>query len=75
MEGLIADLLRSAGYVCAEHGEGTDDDIDIVAGKGILGLEPPRLIVQVKSQASPIDSPTVSQLHGSFQSTVLTKVC
>ena len=66
MEGLIADILRSAGYVCAEHGEGTDDGIDIVAGKGILGLEPPRLIVQVKSQASPVDSPTVSQLHGSL---------
>lgn len=66
MEGLIADLLRSAGYVCTEHGEGTDDGIDIVAGKGILGLEPPRLIVQVKSQASPVDSPTVSQLHGSL---------
>ncbi|MCQ1954130.1 restriction endonuclease [Arthrobacter sp. zg-Y238] len=66
MEGLIADILRSAGYVCTEHGEGTDDGIDIVAGKGILGLEPPRLIVQVKSQASPVDSPTVSQLHGSL---------
>ncbi|MFF3036695.1 restriction endonuclease [Arthrobacter citreus] len=66
MEGLIADLLRSAGYVCTEHGEGTDDGIDIVAGKGILGLEPPRIIVQVKSQAAPVDSPTVSQLHGSL---------
>ncbi len=66
MEGLIADLLRSAGYVCTEHGEGTDDGIDIVAGKGILGLEPPRIIVQVKSQATPVDSPTVSQLHGSL---------
>ena len=66
MEGLIADILRSAGYVCTEHGEGTDDGIDIVAGKGILGLEPPRLIVQVKSQAAPVDSPTVSQLHGSL---------
>ena len=66
MEGLIADLLRSAGYVCNEHGEGTDDGIDIVAGKGILGLEPPRIIVQVKSQATPVDSPTVSQLHGSL---------
>lgn len=66
MEGLIADLLRSAGYVCTEHGEGTDDGIDIVAGKGILGLEPPRIIVQVKSQDSPVDSPTVSQLHGSL---------
>lgn len=66
MEGLIADILRSAGYICTEHGEGTDDGIDIVAGKGILGLESPRLIVQVKSQASPVDSPTVAQLHGSL---------
>ncbi|MBO0896115.1 restriction endonuclease [Arthrobacter sunyaminii] len=66
MEGLIADILRSSGYVCTEHGEGTDDGIDIVAGKGILGLDSPRIIVQVKSQASPVDSPTISQLHGSL---------
>lgn len=66
MESLVADILRTAGYVCTEHGEGTDDGIDIVAGKGILGLDSPRLIIQVKSQASPVESPTVSQLHGSL---------
>ncbi|WP_120521468.1 restriction endonuclease [Arthrobacter celericrescens] len=66
MEALVAEILKADGFVCTEHGQGTDDGIDLVAGKGLLGLDSPRVIVQVKSQASPVDSPTVSQLHGSL---------
>lgn len=66
MESLIAEILSADGFVCTEHGQGTDEGIDIVAGKGLLGLDSPRLIVQVKSQAAPVDAPTVSQLHGSL---------
>ncbi|GAB3556193.1 restriction endonuclease [Spelaeicoccus albus] len=67
MESLVAEILRANDYVCMEHGAGTDDGIDLVAGKGLLGLEAPRIIVQVKSQASSVDSPTVQQLHGALK--------
>jgi len=66
MESLVSEILKAEGFVCTEHGQGADDGIDIVAGKGLLGLDSPRLIVQVKSQASPVDAPTISQLHGSL---------
>lgn len=66
MESLVSEILKADGFVCTEHGQGPDDGIDIVAGKGLLGLDSPRLIVQVKSQASPVDSATISQLHGSL---------
>lgn len=34
------------------------------AGKGPLGLDAPRLIVQVKSSPTPVDARVVRELHG-----------
>jgi restriction system protein len=61
---LVAAILETEGFVCEVAPEGPDGGIDIFAGRGPLGLDSPRLLVQVKSSASAIDAPTVRQLHG-----------
>lgn len=43
---------------------GPDGGIDIFAGRGPLGLDSPRLIVQVKSSQSPADVKIVRELQG-----------
>lgn len=60
---LVTDLLTADGFQCFQSPPGPDGGIDIVAGKGPLGLDSPRLLVQVKS-GSQIGAPVVTQLHG-----------
>ena len=43
------------GWVTKFSPPGADGGVDILAGRGSLGLEAPRLCVQVKSQPSPAD--------------------
>ena len=45
-------------------GKGADGGVDIVAGRGAMGFEPPRLCVQVKSSQYPEDIKTVRELQG-----------
>ena len=66
MEGLIAEILTAEGFVCETHGPGTDQGIDIVAGRGPLGLDSPRILVQVKSSKEPVSSEVVQQLSGNI---------
>ena len=47
---------------------GPDRGVDILAGRGPLGLDPPRLCVQVKSQASTADVTVYRTLQGTMQS-------
>jgi restriction system protein len=61
---LVGAILTAEGFVCAVSPEGPDGGIDIYAGRGPLGLDAPRLLVQVKSGTGAIDAPTVRQLHG-----------
>lgn len=60
---LVTELLTADGYTCFQSPPGPDGGIDIVAGKGPLGLDTPRLLVQVKSGGQ-IGAPVVTQLHG-----------
>ena len=46
---------------------GADGGVDILAGRGSLGLDEPRLCVQVKSQNSPVDVTVLRTLQGSMQ--------
>ncbi len=64
MAHLVGAVLEAQGFVCDVSPEGPDGGIDIFAGQGPLGLDPPRLIVQVKSSPTPIDARTVRELHG-----------
>lgn len=59
---LVAALLSANGWNCTQSPPGPDGGVDIIAGRGLLGLDDP-LLVQVKS-GSQIGSPVVSQLHG-----------
>lgn len=59
---LVAALLRAEGFDAEEAPPGADGGIDITAGRGLLGLESPKLIVQVKTPQ--IGSEVVAQLNG-----------
>ena len=63
---LIADILRVEGYTCDVSPEGPDFGVDIIAGRGPLGLDSPTLIVEVKSEAGPIGAPVVRGLQGAM---------
>ncbi|TCM39610.1 restriction endonuclease [Kribbella sp. VKM Ac-2568] len=65
---LIADILRTEGYTCDVSPEGPDFGVDIIAGRGPLGLDSPTLIVEVKSEAGQIGAPVVRGLQGAMAS-------
>jgi restriction system protein len=64
---LIAAILSAQGYVTNVSPAGPDSGIDIVAGRGALGFESPRLVVQVKSGDIVADQPTLQSLIGCVQ--------
>lgn len=64
---LIAAILTAQGYETHVSPPGPDAGIDIVAGRGALGFESPRLVVQVKSGDVSADQPTLQGLIGSVQ--------
>jgi len=64
---LVAEILKAQGYLVNVSPPGPDRGIDIVAGRGPLGFDPPRIIVQVKSGTA--DQPTLQALIGSIQDT------
>lgn len=65
---LVADILRVQGYVCEVSPEGPDSGVDIIAGRGPLGLDSPTVIVEVKSESGQIGAPVVRGLHGAMAS-------
>lgn len=66
---LVAAILRAQGYQAEVTPPGPDRGIDIVAGKGALGFEGPRLVVQVKSGSVVADQPMLQGLLGCIQDT------
>ena len=61
---LVAALLTVQGYQVRVSPEGPDGGIDIIAGRGPLGFEHPRLAVQVKSGDDPVDVKVLRELQG-----------
>lgn len=61
---LVESILKAQGYTTYRSPEGADGGADILAGAGPLGFGSPRLCVEVKSESSPIDRPTVDKLLG-----------
>ncbi|MBA2133974.1 restriction endonuclease [Capillibacterium thermochitinicola] len=61
---LVAAILQAQGYQVKVSPEGPDGGIDIIAGKGPLGFDPPRLAVQVKSSELPVDVKVLRELQG-----------
>jgi restriction system protein len=64
---LVEAVLQAQGYTTYRSPEGADGGVDILASPGGLGFGHPRICVQVKSQDSPIDRPTLDQLIGTMQ--------
>jgi restriction system protein len=67
MARLVEEILKAMGYTTFRSAPGPDKGIDILASAGPLGFDRPRICVQVKSQDSPVDSPTLNQLIGTMQ--------
>lgn len=61
---LVEAVLQAQGYTTYRSPEGADGGADILAGSGSLGFDEPRLCVEVKSESTPIDRPTVDKLLG-----------
>lgn len=64
---LIECILNAQGYVTTKSDPGKDGGVDILAGVGALGFDEPRLCVQVKSSASPVDVRILRELQGVMQ--------
>jgi restriction system protein len=61
---LVSALLTAQGYRAQASPPGADGGVDIVAGRGPMGFDPPRLCVQVKSSDTPEDVKTLRELQG-----------
>ncbi len=67
MADLVAAILEADIYQCEVSPPGADQGVDIIAGTGLLGLTPPKIVVQVKSEArAPSGLPVVQQLQGAI---------
>ena len=64
---LVTALLKAQGYQTQTAPPGADGGVDIIAGRGPMGFDPPRLCVQVKSSDNPIDVGTLRELQGSMR--------
>ena len=63
MEVLVAALLRAQGYTVHKNKKGPDGGLDLLAGSGPLGLDSPKLVVQVKSGEGPTGAKEVREFR------------
>ena len=64
MARLVDSVLKAQGYHTRLSPEGPDEGADILAGKGNLGFDSPKICVQVKSSDSPVDVSVLRELEG-----------
>jgi len=64
---LVSALLTAEGFSCFMSPPGADGGADVLAGMGPLGMDSPKLVVQVKSQTSPVGDAVVQQLDGAIR--------
>jgi restriction system protein len=64
---LVEAVLQAEGYVTTRSEPGPDGGVDILAGSGPMGFEPPRVCVQVKSASSTADVTVFRSLQGTVQ--------
>ncbi|XEV12393.1 restriction endonuclease (plasmid) [Vibrio alginolyticus] len=68
MEELVAGVLRAMGYRTIVSPKGVDRGVDIVASPDGLGLESPRIKVEVKHRKETIGAPDVRSFIGGLRS-------
>ncbi|WP_236633542.1 restriction endonuclease [Exiguobacterium sp. SH4S7] len=64
LQDLVAAILKVEGFQPVVSPPGKDGGVDILAGKGVLGLEEPRICVQVKATVSPAGIDVINSLLG-----------
>lgn len=64
---LVDAILQADGWTTRLSPPGPDGGVDILGGRGPLGLDSPRLCVQVKSSIAPSDVSIFRGLQGSMQ--------
>jgi len=64
---LVDAVLQAEGYVTKLSAPGPDGGVDILARRGALGFEGPKLCVQVKSSQSSSDVNILRSLQGTMQ--------
>ena len=65
LASLVEGVLQAQGYVTKASPPGPDGGVDILAGKGPIGLDSPRVCVQVKSGR--VDADVYRSLRGTIQ--------
>jgi restriction system protein len=65
---LVTELMKAQGYQTRMSPPGADGGVDIIAGRGPLGFEPPRICVQVKSSEEPASVNVLRELQGVVRS-------
>ncbi|MCK4373875.1 MAG: restriction endonuclease [Candidatus Brocadiae bacterium] len=63
LASLVGAILRAQGYKTKVSTPGPDGGVDIIAGRGALGFDPPRLCVQVKASKSAQDVRAVREFQ------------
>lgn len=61
---IVSQVLRAEGYQVEVSAPGPDGGVDILAGRGPMGFDVPRLCVQVKSGNTPVDAKIFRELRG-----------
>ena len=67
MEELFKEILNAMGYIAERSKKGTDRGIDIFASKDGLGLEDPRIFVEVKHRNSQMGAQDIRTFIGGRQ--------
>lgn len=66
MARLVEAVLRAQGYATRLSPPGPDGGVDVLAGRGPLGLDSPRICAQVKSTQSAADVNVLRALQGTM---------
>jgi restriction system protein len=65
---LVNAILEAQGYVTEVSKPGPDGGVDIIAGRGPMGFDPPRLLVQVKGGDTQQDVKPLREFQGVIKS-------
>jgi len=68
LQRLVDAVVQAQGYITEVSSPGPDGGVDILAGSGPLGFDPPRICIQVKSSSSPVDVNVFRSLQGTMKS-------
>jgi restriction system protein len=64
MQELVAGILRAMGYIATVSAEGSDRGVDVFASPDGLGLQEPRIFVEVKHRSGPMGADILRSFLG-----------